>query len=436
MRRRPTTRTALACALLAALGPVADTAQAVQVDYVLEAGAEHDDNVHLDETDPEGQAIMRSGLGFAVREASSVLQANVSGRVDYRDYRGGAYTDSVEGTLSGRLNWVPVANRLSFTVEDQLDLQAIDRFAADSPDNRQQVNVFSAGPNLLFDLGRTLEGRLEARWIDTDAEVTDEFNSSRYGAALRLSKAFAPGTRGSLNAQWQDVDFDDDLLARDYRRTDLFARYERDFARFDMTVDAGHSRIEYVAGGSEDNPLLRGEFGWHVGARSRVSLVALEQFSDAAGVVEDAGTATAIPDSVLVASSSSFQSSAYRERRYSAGYDYAGTRLSWRIAPYLQRLDYLDDPVADEESRGTMLALDYRMARGLSLGVAADLARVDYEQPARREETRRYDVTLDKEWSRHWSTALSYQRYERDSSLAGGDVRQNVWYVFVRYRNR
>src|SRR5690606_10713367 len=153
-------------------------AGAARVDYVVDAGVEHDDNVRLAAGDEDAQRILRAGLGFLVTQEGSTVQAYVAGRLDYRDFEGGV-DDGVEGVLSGTLDWVLVPHRLSFTVRDELELQAVDRFAADSPDNRQQVNVFSAGPNLMFDIGRTLRGRVEARYIDSDAEVTEAFNSQR-----------------------------------------------------------------------------------------------------------------------------------------------------------------------------------------------------------------------------------------------------------------
>ena len=82
------------------------------------------------------------------------------------------------------------------------------------------------------------------------------------------------------------------------------------------------------------------------------------------------------------------------------------------------------------------MGLDYRMAADLQLGVRANISRIEYELSSRSEDSRRYTVSLDKQWSRHWSTSLSYYRYERDSSLQGEDVSQNVWYASIRYRNR
>lgn len=430
MGSRRMTLTAIAGGLLAA-GPV----HAVQVDYVLEAGAEYDDNVFLLSDDPVGQTYARAGLGFLVRETSSSFQANISGRAEYSDYQDSTYSDSLEGALSGRVNWVAFPERLSFTVEDQLDLQAIDRFSPDTPDNRQQVNVFSAGPNLYFRPGRSFDGVLEARYVDTRADVTTEFNSSRYGAALRLTRQFAAGSRLSLNGQWQDVDFDNDLVARDYRRTDAFARYEREYGKLAFEIDAGYSQIDYDAGGRRRDPMFRGKIEWEAGARSKLTAIAVDQLSDAAASVNEAGTANTIPYSVLV-NGTSLDSSAYHERRYSLAYTYTGTLLSLQVQPYLQKLDYLDAPTPDQTSRGAALTLDYRLPASMRLGFGADVSRIDYTLSNRGEDTNRYSVSLDKQWSRHWSSSLSYYRYERDSSQPRESISQNAWYASLRYQNR
>lgn len=413
-------------------------AAAARVDYVIDAGVEHDDNVRLDAVDPDAQRILRAGLGFLVTQEGSTLQALVAGRADYRDFDGGI-DDGVEGMLSAWLNWVLVQDRLSFTVHDELELQAIDRFAADAPDNRQQVNVLSAGPNLLFDVGRTLQGRVEARYIDTDAEVTEEFNSSRVGAALRITRTFDDRSSLGFNAQWTDVDYDNDLAARDHERTDVYARYQRVQASTDYAVDAGYTRLEYADGETRDGPLLRLEAGWRPGERSRLALLLVNQYSDAADAALAEGVAggpePGVPGGVLV-DDGTLVPSTYREQRAALAWEQEGERLGWRIEPYVQRLRYIDPLVPDEDERGVLLGADYRITPSLTLTGWLGAHRVEYVQLGAEDETRRGGFTLEKRWTPHWSTSLSWYRYERDSGVFDNEVRQNVWYLWVSYRNR
>ena len=424
--------------LAAALGVhIAAPAQAARIDYTIDAGVEHDDNVRLAPDDPDAQRILRAGLGVLVTQDGSAVQAAVAGRADYRDFQGGI-DDGVEGMLSAYLNWVVLQDRLSFTVQDELELQAIDRYAADAPDNRQQVNVVSAGPNLLFGLGR-LDGRLEARWVDTRADVTDEFDSTRIGAALRLGREIDDRSRLGFNAQWTDVDYDHPLLARDHERTDVYARFERQQARTDYAIDAGYSWLDYADGEKRDSPLLRLEAGWRQGERNRVSLALAHQFSDAADQALLDGAAdrpeATVPGGVLV-DGGAIVPSVYRLQRAALAWDHAGERVGLRTEAYAQRLRYVDALVPDEDDHGLLLALSWRLAPTVTLAGWAGFERIEYRQLGAEDEARRMGLSLEKRWTRHWSTSLSYYRYERDSGVLDNEVRQNVWYLWMSYRNR
>ena len=423
---------ALAAALLAAVSANTDAAR---VDYSIDAGVEHDDNVLLEAVNPSSALVWHTGLGFLATETNSTIQASANGRVDYRGFPDGDYDNTVEGVLDGRLNWVMLQDRLSFSVDERLQMEAIDRFAADSPENRQQINIVSLGPNLFFNVGQTTRGQLEARYIDTYAEVTPQFNSQRWGVALRAIKDLGPSSSLSFNVQTQDVDFDDDLLSLDYKRNDLYARYERTFPNLDYNVDLGYSRLDYRDAGGRSNPLVRAELAWRPSQRSRLTLFAANQFADAAyTAISDVGR-TSIPERVLI-DGQSITAAIYREQRVALSYDYRGDRAMFTLAPYVQKINYLDSLNDDEKDRGVTVGFEYLFRPTLAFSSDLNFERVQYEQTDRTDDTLNLSLGLDKQWSRHWSTALNYYRYERTSDLASAEAKQNIWYLRVIYRNR
>ncbi|WP_222564832.1 surface lipoprotein assembly modifier [Novilysobacter antarcticus] len=423
---------AITTALLAAMSGNTDAAR---VDYAIDTGVEHDDNVRVEAVNPASELTWRTGLGFLATESNSTIQASVNGRVDYRAFTDNAYDNTLEGVLDGRLNWVVLPDRLSFTLDERLQLEAIDRFAADSPDNRQQINVVSLGPNLFFNVGQTMRGQIEARYIDTHAEVTPQFNSQRLGVALRAIKDLGPSSALSINAQTQDVNFDDDLLSLDYKRNDLYARYERTFPNFDFGVDVGYSHLNYRDADDRSNPLVRAQLAWRPSHRSRLTLFAANQFADAAyTAISDVGT-TSIPERVLI-DGRTITAAIYEEKRVALGYDYRGERATFAVAPYAQKIDYPDPLNDDEDNRGVTIGFDYRLRPTLMLTSYLNFERVQYQQSDRTDDTRHLSLGLDKQWSRHWSTGLSYYRYERTSDLATAEAKQNVWYLSITYRNR
>lgn len=431
------TRTRIAISVAAVLlAAGAGPAQAARVDYVIDAGVEYDDNVRLSAVDPIDQRILRAGLGFTASEDTSTIQTRVDGRVEYRDFEDDVYSDSVEGELAGRLNWSMLPERLNFTLENRLGVEAIDRFDTDSPDNRQQVNVFSAGPTLQFGSAQTIRGQAQLRYIDTQAEVTDQFDSQRLALALRAIKELSATSNLSGNVQKQRVDYDDDLLSRDHDRLDAYLRYEHNYAKFDLAVDAGYSRLEYKVGEDRSNPLVRADLGWRPTDRSRFAVSAASEFSDAASdnLAQIDGDAQ-IPGNVQTGDTT-VTSSVYEINRLSLAYTFTGTRATFSVNARTENLDYLDTTQPDEKGRGGGLSFDYLLQPTLRLGTYVEVDRTRYEQSGINDRTGRVGVRLAKRWSKHWDTTLSFNRYERESPVFSSNIDQNLVYLSVSYRNR
>ena len=430
------TRTTLVAAGLLMAAP--GTAWAVRVDYELDAGIEHNDNVTLTPVDPIDVYIGRAGLGFGISQDSSTVQASVFGRVEYRNYQDDVYDDSVDGTLTGRLNWVILPERLAFTVQDDLSLQSVNTLAADVPGNRQQVNVFSAGPTLFFNFTQTLDGVVDLRYINSDAEVTDEFNSQRVQLALRAIKELSPTSRLSFNVQAQQVDFDDDITARDYNRYDAYARYAQTLARFDLGLDVGYSRLDYDHGYPDrSDPLLRADIGWRPSERNHFTLSASSQFSDTAA---DAMTGIdpgedSIPGSISTGDSV-VNASPYEERRLELDYTLTTPRTTLTFMPYVQQLRYVESDQFDQNGDGLRVDVSWLASPRLRLGAYATLERIDYLNLNREDRTRRYGVNLTRQWTQKLSSRLEYSRYERESTAVGEDANQNILYLSLIYSNR
>ena len=435
-------RTRLYHALLfASLAAIPQAAHALRIDYALDLIVEHNDNLLLTADDPIALTILRPGVGFEVFHDSSTLQTRISGRAEYRRYDDARFDDVVDGTLNARVNWVAIPERLSFNVTDSLTLQPVDTLGADTPGNRQQVNVLSAGPTLSFEWGDGWRGSTELRYVRSEAEVTDEFNSERVDLALRATKRLSPTSRLAFNAQTQQVDFEQDVIARDYTRSEFFARYSRTLNRLDVAIDAGYSRLEYKRdmpglAGARSDPMLRTEVTWRPSDLHRLEARLSSAFSDVASsslasVGDDAG----IP-SEIVTGETVVNASPFFERRLETEYAYTSTRWTASISPYLDRLRYDDTDQFDQNGWGAGLEVGWRARRTLMLGFAGALDRNEYVNLDREDETRRYAGYARLDWARHWSGMLTLAHYARKSTSAGQDADQNAITLTLSYNNR
>lgn len=419
----------------------AHSAHALRVDYVLDITAERNDNLLLTPAGQVASTILRPGLGFDINHASSTLQTQLDGRVEYRRYGGGRFDDVVDGTMSGRIHWVAIPERLSFSVVDRLTLQPVDTLAADTPGNRQQVNVLSAGPTLEFEWGGGWRGMTELRYIRSEAEVTDAFNSQRIDIALRAVKPLSSTSRLAFNAQTQRVDFDDDSIARDYARSELFARYSRTLSRFDIAVDLGYSHLDYRRAlpgfaDARSDPMLRTELTWRPNDSHSLRTRLTHQFSDvAADSLASVGDHAGLPTEV-VTGDTVVNASPYLERRLEAEYTFVSTRWTFSATPYVDRVRYDDTDAFDQNGYGAALEAHWRARRNLLFGFTSALDHTGYVNLDREDDTLRYAGHVRYDGGRHWSGLLTLTRYQRKSSAAGQDADQNVLSLTFSYSNR
>ena len=417
------------------------TAYALRIDNTIDLAAERSDNLLLTPTDPIALTILRPGASFDIHHDSSTLQAHINGRAQYRRYGDDRFGDAFDSSLTGRVNWVAIPERLSFNIVDSLTLQPVDTLAPDTPGNRQQVNVLSAGPTLSFEWGASWRGSPPLRSIRSEAEISDQFNSNRLDLALRAIKPISTTSRLAFNVQTERVDFIDDATARDYTRSALFARYSRTLSRFDLAVDLGYSRLDYRRdlpdfAKTRSDPLLRVELGWQPNASHEIGMRFSSEFSDiAANSLATLGEGTELPTEI-VTGEAVVNASPYQQRQIEVDYGFTATRWAFGITPYVGRRRYEDIGTFDQNDYGTGTEASCRARRNLRLGVTGSLVHIDYVNLGRQDETRRYAGNIRYDWAKHWSSTFSIARYERHSSTAGQSADQNAIGLTVRYRNR
>lgn len=435
-------RMSLPQGLLIALGAVfALPALAVRLDYSGEFTVERNDNLLLAPSDPVSLTLLRPGVSFEATHETSSIQAHATGRVEWRRYGDRRYADATDGSFDGRFNWSAIPGRLSFGIADTLSVQPVNTLAADTPGNRQQVNVLAAGPTLLFGDRGGWRGAAELRYVRSTASVSDEFDSRRSEFALRAMRDLGPTARLAFNLQRQRVDFDDDVIARDYARSELFVRFSRTLRRTDYALDAGYSRLDYrrdapeLARGRAD-PMLRATLGWRPSESHRFELRLSRQFSDVAanslaGIDEAAGLRTTLTTGDTVVNASP-----YSERRAEAEYTYGSPRWTVHVSPHADRLRYQDTRQFDQNGVGSGFEANWRAGRSLLLGMNAAFDRNRYLNLGRTDDTRRVSAYARYTLTRRLGASFTLTRYERRSTATGQDANQNAVMLALIWRNR
>lgn len=447
--RNPATRRRN-CGIAALALALPGHAMAVQLDYAVGAGLMYTDNVNQDEFDPIDENIFSTRVDFALTENNRHLDLAIRGDAEHLNYLDNVYDDEVRGSLVADLDWTIRPDRLVFSVDNHMGYEPIDFRSNNAPDNLQRINVFSAGPTLMGRLGEHTDGELELRYVKTDAEKTEDFNTDRYSVAARLLRDFDPTQRGGLNLEALQVDFNRPDLYSGYHRRDAFYSHDLALNRTVLHLEAGYSWLDLEGySATYDAPRLRATADVQLSPRSRVHVDLAYQFAEAAhdlvrrlsesgdpfdptnpGDPIDPG----IPDGPTVGPSGAITPDVYRERRVQIGYSYVGERLTFDVNPYYSRNHYLNSPIDNRGDRGISLDLGYRLTPRTDLSVSAWASSRKYDSFPRKDKDLSASIGVSHRFTRHWSGQAEVRRLDRDSNANGGSYVENVAFVSITYR--
>lgn len=419
-----------------ALAAAWSDASAWRFDYSVEAGLLHSDNINLSPVDPVRETVLIPHLDFGLTHAGSRVNVDVGGVLEYREYLKDSYGSEFRGTFNGRVNWLLVPERLTWTFADNLGLYPVSLRGPDVPGNLQQTNVFSTGPTLRFRFTPSLQGQAEARWSDSHAEETGAFDSSRLSGAFRLLHDFSTTRHLSGNVEVEDVDFDDDLLADDYRRYSAYAGYTQSLARIDLDLALGYSRLEFDRGGDSSGPLLRTSADWRATDRSTFGFGATWRYSDAATSLAEGGAAFDTGLDGVGVGGALITPDVYRERRLDASYLYQGVRLNLASTLYASRFRYEQDTLlvdADRNEIGLGFTLGYLLRPLLTLGITGEATRRRFVDSGSTDRDHRYGLFLAQQFARHWSWRADLSRNERNAGSGADSYDENALYLRLIY---
>lgn len=419
-----------------ALAVASQQACALRLDYALELGLVHSDNINLSATDAVSQSVLIPHLDFSLSETGSTVVAEVSGVLEYRDYLGGAFGNEFRGTLNGLVNWSMVPERLNWTFADNLGLYPVSLRNPDVPGNLQQTNVFTTGPTLRFRLTPTLQGQAELRYIDSYAEETGAFDSRRYTAALRALYDLSATRRLNGNIEFQNVNFDNNLLAEDYRRYSAYAGYSQTLAQIDLNAALGYTRIEFDSSGSTSGPLARTSLDWRASERSTFGLAAAWQYTDAATSISEGAAAFDAGFGGVGIGGAAITPDVYRERRVDGTYLLQTTRLNLATLLRYGNFRYEQSAAAaanDRNEVGAGLNLGYLLRPTLTLGVTAEAVSRHFSETGLTDRNYRYGTYLSQQLTRHLRWRIDLARNERHADDGAESYDENSVYLRVVY---
>ena len=389
-------------------------------------GLEYSDNITRVPTDEQTESVgvARLTLGYEVMRPR--LEGRVGADLQYRRYLDNTYDNEVLGGANALLNWSIVPEHLLWVVEDNYGQIAGDRQLPDTPDNREDFNYFSTGPDVRLPLGARTVAEVSGRWSDIYYETSPQGSESALGR-LGLVRLLTTESSASINASVEKIRYDEGF--DDYRITEGYARYEATGARTTLSVDGGYTTAEHGEK-SSSGPLLRLDLARVITSRSTFTVRAGTEFADTAQAFRLSQTAAGVSpqDQDTVAATDVF-------RIY---YAYLGLRTerertSFDVTIYGHEELHETSKELDRERVGLGFGWSRHLSPRMDLSVRADYGKEKFD----------LDDFIFDEWSAGaalgWrltnsvSLRLSVDHFDGDGDGTVRDYEENRAFLGVRY---
>lgn len=238
----------------ASLAPFMAPARA-DVGWSVDAGVRHSDNVTLVDDDRKSDTLRSVGGQIDYVRDGARIDASLRGRGTYTDYANNTYTDDFMGFATGNLTLAVVPETFLWSLDDTFGQIAVNQLQPVTPDNRQDLNTFSTGPDFIARFGTQSDVKVSGRYRDTNYEQSGQLDSETLQGSIAFRRHLSSSAFWGVVASTSQVKYDAPGDP-EYRQPALYGTYENTSARQTVKLDVGANRIE-ASGQSFTRPLVR-----------------------------------------------------------------------------------------------------------------------------------------------------------------------------------
>lgn len=332
--------------------------------YGVDAGVGETDNVNLTSGNKVSQTMAVADFDFNVKEQTRLLDLVATGNLSYLDYLQNAFHNQLLGRVDGTAQIALIPDRVTWTVQDDFGQTSIDPFTPTTPNNVEDVNYFSTGPNLFLRLGSTGFLDMSARYARVQYE-TSPFNSNRLIGDLSVGRRLSAASSLTLNADTERVLFSDTTLNTDFDRTNAFVGYQVQGARTELNAQLGGTRVAQ-GGDSTNGALATVKLSRKVSAASTITLSVGRELTDAGASFSGLQAGAT---GVVGAAPAPQTANSYTNTYASAGWEYVRNRTSFGLSGRWDQNLYPDQAALNNNRGG----VEFRVARKLSHSFTAQV---------------------------------------------------------------
>jgi hypothetical protein len=399
-------------------------AEALDFAYSANASGGYTDNVkRTAEKDSEG--IASAGAAFSLQHVGAHMSADAVGDFSVVDYLSNTYDTRVIGAFSGFGLWQISPDRFEWVLQDNFGQTRLDQFSAVTPENRENINYLTTGPNFSFRLMEDTSAELAGRYSAVTYE-TSPFDHDEYEGELTIEHRMSRASHFSLNARSVHIRFDDHTAATDYDKNEYYALYGVQGARTYAEVQLGYNELK--EGFTSDGTLARLSVRRVVSASSTISLDAGREFSSTAAVFRQLQTVGVVDQSTQLLEASG---DPFTHTYGTASWNFGKGRTGLALALWHEQEKYERATTRNRKLNRVTATLTRDLTPVLSAAVRYEHVKEKYDEVDQSATDTDGNVALTWKVGRTVALGLIFERFTRRGEVADDRFQENqFWLTF------
>lgn len=413
---------AVALTLLAA-GPAH-----AEIYYGVGLGIGQSDNITRVDANETDEVIGTVGLDLTWRERTRRLNADASVDVSYFDYRDKTYDSEVVGTADGSLVVGIAPQRFSWAFQDSFGQAQSDPFAPLTPENRENINYFTTGPDLIVRFGEAMSARFLGRYSLTQYE-NNPFDSTRASGGVSLVRQPSQGTQLAFSLLTERIRFDQPVTS-DFDQHSAFFSYSLITGRTELSTQLGYNWLEREAE-TEGGALATVSLTRELSPASTLRASLGTRFNDAGGALRDALQEQTVGGPDITATPDPFEN-----RWASAEWLFARNRTRFSLGASWNEHRYEQSVILDGVRMSYLATLGRRIRPTLDVELHAQFDDEQFDNVDFNADELTVGAALTWRPGRIIECTLTVDRYDRNTSDGSAEYVENRAFFTITFRPR
>lgn len=392
-------------------------------------GGTYSDNVRRSALNEEDQTIARAGLRLDTSTETRGFEGRLLADLEYRDFLDDAFEAENFSSAEANALFKFAPDVFHWVVEDKYGMLRRDQFDPDTPDNRENINTFSTGPDLRLRISNRTSVEVTARYRHNWFETSDTDNTTTSGS-LALIRALSRNRSLSLNVSADRVEYDDEDLNSSFDRQTAYLSLNSQVSRGTLQFDIGVNELR-DQGETFSGTLASLSWSRSLSEISDFSLTYSRRFSDAGDFFARFNSAGSDPQGPqeIIPSGDPFEN-----ERLSATYSYNRSRVRLSISAFFSEDEFQNDADLDRRRTGGRLNFDIGLGSGWQIGSRLRYEDRDFGRSDRNDDYLSGTIELDRRLARTLWLSLQYTYNDRSSNVSGQEYTENRYSLLFRFR--